>query len=246
MEGFSFSELILIVIVAIIIYGKDLPQAARKMATIYSKFKRQLNDVRDEIKRQIPMDELENAVKIDLPTKFGGEPPQTPTSLLASPAIGNVLLTWNSSTGSTSYTIRRSTGPQDPWLIVAMNIAELAWTDTDIQPGKTYHYVVSGVNDTGESGNSDEVIAAIPGGEAASAPASTAETVSAAAPAAEIASAPAPGASPAPSPAPAAPAPGPAPTTAAPTNGNGDYPKEPPVPEEKGQTSSAAPEAHPS
>jgi len=246
MEGFSFSELILIVIVAIIIYGKDLPQAARKMATIYSKFKRQLNDVRDEIKRQIPMDELENAVKIDLPTKFGGEPPQTPTSLLASPAIGNVLLTWNSSTGSTSYTIRRSTGPQDPWLIVAMNIAELAWTDTDIQPGKTYHYVVSGVNDTGESGNSDEVIAAIPGGEAASAPASTAETVSAVAPAAEIASAPAPGASPAPSPAPAAPAPGPAPTTAAPTNGNGDYPKEPPVPEEKGQTSSAAPEAHPS
>jgi len=242
MEGFSFSELILIVIVAIIIYGKDLPQAARKMATIYSKFKRQLNDVRDEIKRQIPMDELENAIKVDLPSKFGGEPPQTPTSLLASPAIGNVLLTWNSSTGSTSYTIRRSTGPQDPWLIVAMNIAELAWTDTDIQPGKTYHYVVSGVNDTGESGNSDEVIAAIPGGEAASAPASTAETVSAAAPASEIASVPAPAASPAP----AAPAPGPAPTTAAPTNGNGDYPKEPPVPEEKGQTSSAAPEVHPS
>ena len=98
MEGFSFSELILIVIVAIIIYGKDLPQAARKMATLYSKFKRQLNDVRDEIKRQIPMDEIENAVKVDLPSKYGGEPPQTPTSLLASPAIGNVLLTWNSST----------------------------------------------------------------------------------------------------------------------------------------------------
>jgi Sec-independent protein translocase protein TatA len=237
MEGFSFSELILIIIVAIIIYGKDLPQTARKMATLYSKFKRQLNDVRDEIKRQIPMDEIENAVKIDLPSKYGGEPPQTPTSLLASPAIGNVLLTWNSSTGSTSYTIRRSTGPQDPWLIVAMNIAELAWTDTDIQPGKTYHYVVSGVNDTGESGNSDEVIAAIPGGEAASAPVSAAETAAAVAPA--------PAAGPAPSPETAAPAPTPT-TAAAPTNGNGDYPKEPPVPEEKGQTSSATPEGHPS
>src|SRR6185295_14714237 len=162
MEGFSFSELILIVIVAIIIYGKDLPQAARKMATIYSKFRRQLNDVRDEIKRQIPMDELENAVKVDLPTGPGGEPPQTPYGLAASPSASNVLLTWNSSHGSTSYTLRRSLGPQDPWLIVAMNISELAWTDTDVVAGKKYHYVVSGVNDTGESGNSDEVTAELP------------------------------------------------------------------------------------
>jgi Sec-independent protein translocase protein TatA len=235
MEGFSFSELILIVIVAIIIYGKDLPQTARKMATLYAKFKRQLNDVRDEIKRQIPMDELENAVKVDLPSKYGGDPPQTPTSLLASPAIGNVLLTWNSSTGSTSYTIRRSTGPQDPWLIIAMNIAELAWTDTDIQPGKTYHYVVSGVNDTGESGNSDEVVAAIPGGEAASAPASAAETASAVVPTPEgVAAALTPAAPETPK------------AAAGPSNGNGDYPKEPPVPEEKGQTSSPTPEIRPS
>src|SRR5579859_6884795 len=167
MEGFSFSELILIIIVAIIIYGKDLPQAARKMATLYSKFKRQLNDVRDEIKRQIPMDELENAVKVNLPSGPFGDPPQTPYGLAASPSATNVLLTWNSSTGSTSYTVRRSTGPQDPWLIVAMNISELAWTDTDVHPGKNYHYVVTGVNETGESGNSDEVTATIPGGDPA-------------------------------------------------------------------------------
>ena len=65
------------------------------------------------------------------------------------------------------YTIRRSTGPQDPWLIIAMNITELAWTDTDVQAGKKYHYVVTGVNDTGESGNSDEVTAELPGAEPA-------------------------------------------------------------------------------
>lgn len=244
MEGFSFSELILIVIVAILIYGKDLPQTARKMATLYAKFKRQLTDVRDEIKRQIPMDELENAVKVDLPSKYGGEPPQTPTSLLASPAIGNVLLTWNSSTGSTSYTIRRSTGPQDPWLIIAMNIAELAWTDTDIQPGKTYHYVVSGVNDTGESGNSDEVVAAIPGGETV--PAVAVPTPEGAAATALTPAAPSPAPPATTSEAPAAPE-APA-AAAAPSNGNGngDYPKEPPVPEEKGQTSSPAPEIRPS
>ena len=224
MEGFSFSELILIVIVAIIIYGKDLPQAARKMATLYSKFKRQLNDVRDEIKRQIPLDELENAVKVDLPTKFGGDPPQTPYGLVASPSASNVLLTWNSSSGSTSYTIRRSTGPQDPWLIVAMNISELAWTDTDVKPGTTYHYAVTGVNETGESGNSDEATAVIPGGEAVPAAAALPAPQTPAAP--EVAP--------------------PVAAAAPPTNGNGDYPKEPAVPEEKGQTSTSTPEVKPS
>ena len=226
MEGFSFSEIILIIIIAIIIYGKDLPQAARKMATIYSKFKRQLADVREEIARQIPMDEIRDSVKLDLPSGPGGEYPTTPSSLVASPSESNVLLTWNSSIGATSYTIRRSTGPQDPWLIIAMNIVELAWTDTDIQPGKTYHYVISGVNNTGESGNSDEAVAAIPASPEAGKGAG------------------APEAAPPPPPAPAPESPAPA---VAGGNGNGDYPKEPPVPEEKGTASPApSPEAKPS
>jgi Sec-independent protein translocase protein TatA len=228
MEGFSFSEIILIIIIAIIIYGKDLPQAARKMATIYSKFKRQLADVREEIARQIPMDEIKESVKIDLPSGPGGEYPTTPSSLVASPSESNVLLTWNSSIGATSYTIRRSTSPQDPWLIMAMNIVELAWTDTEVQAGKTYHYVVSGVNGTGESGNSDEAVAQIP-----PAPGTAVETA--------VAAVPAPASAPAPAPAPEA-------AVAPPSgNGNGEYPKEPPVPEEKGSASaSPAPEAKPS
>lgn len=214
MDGFSFSEIVIIIIIAIIIYGKDLPQAARKMAQLYSKFKRQLSDVRDEISRQIPMDEIQDAIKPNFNLDPGGDPPSTPSLLTASPSESNVLLTWNSSTGSTSYTIRRSTGPQEPWLIIAMNIAELAWTDTDVQPGKTYHYVVTGVNSTGESGNSDEVIAVLPGGEPAPAPAAppadgaaVAKPADAAADAAAIAKPPAP--------------------EAAPANGNGDHAKEP-------------------
>lgn len=233
MDGLDFSELIIIGIVAIIIYGKDLPQMARKLAMVYGKFKRQLNDVRDEIKRQIPADELENAMKVDLPSGPGGDPPQTPYGLIASPSVGNVLLTWNSSPGSTSYTIRRSTSPQDPWLIIAMNVAELAWTDTDVQPGKTYHYVVTGVNDTGESGNSDEAIATIPGGDPVPPAAAAVPAPDAPAPAPAPALAPATQASTAQAP------------EGGPTNGNGDYPKEPSVPEEKGQTSAPAPEVKP-
>ena len=107
--------------------------AARKLATIYSKFKRQLSDVREEIARQIPMEEIKDSIKIDLPSGPGGEFPSTPSSLIVSPSESNVLLTWNSSIGATSYSIRRSTGPQDPWLIIAMSIVELAWTDTDVR-----------------------------------------------------------------------------------------------------------------
>jgi Sec-independent protein translocase protein TatA len=223
MDGFSFSEIIIIIIIAIIIYGKDLPQAARKLATLYSKFKRQLTDVREEISRQIPMDEIRDTMNVNLPSDPGGEPPTTPTLLTASPSESNVLLTWNSSIGASTYTVRRSAGPGEAWLIVAMSIPELAWTDTDVQPGKTYHYSVSGVNGTGESGSSDEVIAVIPGGESKpEAAADAVQTAAAVAPPTEAVP----------------------PAAAAPTNGNGDYPKEPAVPEEKGATS--APEVKPS
>jgi Sec-independent protein translocase protein TatA len=231
MDGFSFSEIIIIIIIAIIIYGKDLPQAARKMATLYSKFKRQLSDVRDEISRQIPMDEIQDSLKPDLNLDPGGEPPQTPSLLTASPSESNVLLTWNSASGASTYTIRRSTGPQEPWLIIAMNIAELAWTDTDVQPGKTYHYVVTGVNNTGESGNSDEVIAVLPGGETA--PSSAEATEDKPAPPAADGSAVAKAAD-AVVDAAAMVSPAPPAADAAPANGNGEHPKESPIPQEKG------------
>lgn len=221
MDGFSFSEIIIIIIIAIIIYGKDLPQAARKLATLYSKFKRQLSDVRDEISRQIPMEEIQDSIKVDLPSGPGGEPPTTPSLLTAAPSDTNVLLNWNSSIGASTYTIRRSTGPQDPWLIIAMNISELSWTDTDVQPGKTYHYVVTGVNDTGESGNSDEVIAVIPGGDS---PAEAPKTVEAVADLSSAASAKEDAAAVVPPPPPAE----------APANGNGDHaPQKSPAPEAK-------------
>ena len=221
MDGFSFSEIIIIIIIAIIIYGKDLPQAARKLATMYSKFKRQLSDVRDEISRQIPMDEIRDTMNVNLPSGPGGEPPTTPTLLTASPSESNVLLTWNASMGASTYTVRRQAGEGEAWLIVAMNIPELAWTDTDVQPGKTYRYSVSGVNGTGESGSSDDVIAVIPGGETKPAEAAATPPTEAAPPAS------------------------PAPAASAPANGNGDYPKEPAVPEEKGAPS-PSPEVKPS
>ncbi len=58
MDNIGFMEIVLIGIIAILLYGKDLPQAARKMAQLYGKFRRQLNDVRDELHRQIPTEDI--------------------------------------------------------------------------------------------------------------------------------------------------------------------------------------------
>ena len=60
MGDIGFSELVAIVIIAILIYGKDLPQAARKLANLYTKFRRQMTDIKDELRRQIPDEEIKS------------------------------------------------------------------------------------------------------------------------------------------------------------------------------------------
>jgi Tat protein translocase TatB subunit len=164
MGDIGFSELVAIAIIAILIYGKDLPQAARKMANLYSKFRRQLTDIKDELRRQIP----EDALNLDTHTSSypGAEPPQPPTGLSLSPSAEHVILSWMSSMGATSYTVKRSAGASEPYLVVAMYLTDLSYTDTDIAPGKTYHYVVTASNTAGESGDCEEAVTTLPGGEA--------------------------------------------------------------------------------
>ena len=87
MGDFSFAHLVLLVIVGIIVYGKDLPQAARKLAIMYNKFRRQIADIKDEIQRQIPMEEIKNEIR-KVETGFDPNAPQTeiplpPTSVFA-------------------------------------------------------------------------------------------------------------------------------------------------------------------
>jgi len=60
MGSFGFDEMLVVAIVAIVIYGKDLPQMARKVGRWYGKLKRQLSDMREEIVKQIPEDIEEN------------------------------------------------------------------------------------------------------------------------------------------------------------------------------------------
>jgi Sec-independent protein translocase protein TatA len=173
MGDLSIGHIFLIVIVAILIYGKDLPQAARKLANFYVKLRRQLTDIREEIQRQIPLDELREGINLDNPS-YPSTPqvdvPPTPMGLTATAHGTDVMLTWSSSPGATSYTIKRSLGNADPFLILAMNVSELYYTDSGATAGTTYHYAISASNTAGESANSDEAMVVIPGGPGVTAP----------------------------------------------------------------------------
>lgn len=84
--------------------------------------------------------------------------PPTPTALSAAGGDGQVALTWNASSGATSYNVRRATASGGPYSTIA-NVVTNVHTDTGRTNGVTYYYVVSAMNSAGESGDSYEAAA---------------------------------------------------------------------------------------
>lgn len=60
MGGIGIWEMLAIVVLAILIYGKDLPVAARKAARAYGKIRRTLGDMKSEFQRHIPDEEIKS------------------------------------------------------------------------------------------------------------------------------------------------------------------------------------------
>jgi hypothetical protein len=87
-----------------------------------------------------------------------GTAPSTPTGLTATAGDKQVSLSWNASSGATSYDVKRSTTHGGPYLQIATPNAT-NYIDPGLTDGTTYYYVVSAVNSTGESANSGEVSA---------------------------------------------------------------------------------------
>jgi fibronectin type 3 domain-containing protein len=85
-------------------------------------------------------------------------PPAAPTGLAATARNAQVGLSWNASSGATSYNVKRSTTSGGPYTTVASPTAT-NYTDTGLTNGTTYYYVASAVNSAGESANSTEVSA---------------------------------------------------------------------------------------
>jgi hypothetical protein len=87
---------------------------------------------------------------------FGGK--ILPPSGLKVNSVGNaqVSLSWNTSTGATSYNIKRSTTDGN-YTTIASGITGTTFTDNNATNCITYYYVVSAVNDTTETINSSSV-----------------------------------------------------------------------------------------
>jgi fibronectin type 3 domain-containing protein len=85
--------------------------------------------------------------------------PPTPTGLQAIGGNSQISLTWNASTGATSYNVKRSTTTGGPFNTTLASPTATNYLDTTVTNGTAYFYVVSAVNSTGESANSSQVTA---------------------------------------------------------------------------------------
>jgi len=86
-------------------------------------------------------------------------PPPTPTGLSAIPGNTQVSLGWAASSGAGSYNVKRSTTSSGPYATVASGVSSTSYSNTGLNNGTTYYYVVSAVNLFGESPNSSQVSA---------------------------------------------------------------------------------------
>jgi hypothetical protein len=85
-------------------------------------------------------------------------PPAAPTGLTATAGNAQVALTWNASSGATSYTVKRSTVNGSGYANIA-SPTTTSYTNTGLTNGTTYYFVVSATNGSGTSGNSAQASA---------------------------------------------------------------------------------------
>jgi autotransporter-associated beta strand protein len=80
----------------------------------------------------------------------------TPTNLTATAGDAQVILNWTASDGADAYNIYRSTTNGGPYALVASPTTN-NYTNTGLQNGTTYFYVISSTNVFGASANSAQI-----------------------------------------------------------------------------------------
>src|SRR5437879_4497112 len=84
--------------------------------------------------------------------------PPAPAGLTANVVDSQVALTWPSSSGATSYNVKRSTTNGNGFAPI-LNTTGTNFTDSGLTNGTTYYYVVSAVSSAGEGPNSNQASA---------------------------------------------------------------------------------------
>lgn len=76
--------------------------------------------------------------------------PLPPPNVTTTSSNGAVILSWDASTGATSYAIGRFTSMTPP-VAIASGVTGTSYTDTNVNPGQIYFYLVSSVNACNQS-----------------------------------------------------------------------------------------------
>ena len=84
--------------------------------------------------------------------------PSAPVGLAVAAGIERAALTWTAGSNAMSYYVKRATVQGGPYTTVAI-LRTTGYTDTGLNGGTTYYYVVSALNLSGESANSAELSA---------------------------------------------------------------------------------------
>jgi autotransporter-associated beta strand protein len=82
------------------------------------------------------------------------------TGLTATGGNGQIALAWSSTTGATSYTVRRATVSGGAYTVIASGVTGTSYTDTNLTNGTNYYYVVTPANASGDGANSAEATTA--------------------------------------------------------------------------------------
>lgn len=87
--------------------------------------------------------------------------PAAPTGLTATALNqkGKIRLNWTTSTGASSYNVKRSASSGGPYTVIATGVTTATYTNSGLASNTTYYYVVSAVNGAGESPNSNQASA---------------------------------------------------------------------------------------
>jgi Concanavalin A-like lectin/glucanases superfamily/Domain of unknown function (DUF2341)/Fibronectin type III domain len=93
------------------------------------------------------------------PVSSSAGAPPAPNGLTATAGNAQVSLSWNASTGATSYNVNRSTVSGSSYATVASGLTATSYTDTGLNNGTTYYYVIEAINSAGASPNSNQASA---------------------------------------------------------------------------------------
>jgi hypothetical protein len=103
--------------------------------------------------------ESDNSAEVALGVEVWPTIPTAPSGLTAVAGSGNVTLNWSSPTYAASFNVSRSTTSGSAYTVIASNVLSAPFLDTSYTVGVPYYYVVSAVNNKGESPISNQATA---------------------------------------------------------------------------------------